>query len=142
MRVVIDSNVWISALVFGGNPRRIIKEAIDNGWAIVVSEEIFTEVRRIINTKFSDFVDDFESLQAVLLPYIDTVKLGRITVTECRDDDDNRVLETAVIGDASAIVTGDKDLLVLLKYKNIDIKTPAQFLYPIATDDVADFGDK
>lgn len=128
MKIVIDSNVWISALVFGGNPRRIFERAIVEGWTIVVSEEIFTEVRRVLTAKFADFIEDFESFQSVLRPYTTIVQLGRIRVAISRDEDDNRVIETAIIGDASHIITGDKDLLVLLKYKKISILTPSNFL--------------
>lgn len=128
MKIVIDSNVWISALVFGGNPRRIFERAIVEGWTIVASEEIFTEIRRVMISKFADFVDDFESFQAVLRPYTTIVQLGRIRVAISRDEDDNRVIETALIGDASHIITGDNDLLVLLNYKKIIILKPSDFL--------------
>ena len=128
MKIVIDSNVWISALVFGGNPRRIFERAIVEGWTIVVSEEIFTEVRRVLTDKFADFVDDFESFQVVLQPYITKVQLGSIRVSVCRDEDDNRVIETALIDNASHIITGDNDLLVLSKYKKISIISPSDFL--------------
>jgi putative PIN family toxin of toxin-antitoxin system len=128
VRIVIDSNVWISALVFGGKPRRIFERVITNGWTIIASEEIFTEVRRVLAVKFSDFIEDFESFQAVLQPYVIKIKLGSIRVVVSRDEDDNRVIETAIIGDAAHIITGDKDLLVLLKYNQIDIITPTEFL--------------
>lgn len=128
MRIVIDSNVWISALVFGGKPRQIFERAIADGWTIIVSEEIFTEVRRVLNAKFADFVDDFESFQAILQPYMIKVRLGRVRVTASRDEDDNRVIETALIGSAAYIISGDKDLSVLLKYKQIVIFTPTDFI--------------
>jgi uncharacterized protein len=128
VRVVIDSNVWISALVFGGKPRRIFERVVADGWTIVVSEEIFTEVRRVLAAKFDDFAEDFESFQAVMQPNIIKAKLGSIRLAVSRDEDDNRVIETAVIGDASHIITGDKDLLVLSRYNQIDIVTPAEFL--------------
>jgi putative PIN family toxin of toxin-antitoxin system len=128
VRIVIDSNVWISALVFGGNPRRIFERVINDGWTIVVSEEIFTEVRRVLSVKFIDFLEDFDSFQAILQPNIDKVKLGSLKITACRDEDDNRVIETAVIGDASHIISGDKDLLVLNNYEKIVVMTPTNFL--------------
>lgn len=127
MRIVIDSNVWISALVFGGKPRCIFERAVYEGWTIVTSEEIFTEVRRILVNKFADFVDDFESFQKIIQARTDKVELGSIRVKVCRDEDDNRVIETALIGDAAYIITGDKDLLVLKKYEGIDILTPSDF---------------
>lgn len=128
MRIVIDSNVWVSALVFGGKPRHIFERVIADGWTIIVSEEIFTEVRRVLAVKFADFVDDFESFQAVLQPYTLKVQLGSIKVSACRDEDDNRVIETALIGTTSHIITGDKDLLVLSNYKKIIILEPSDFL--------------
>lgn len=128
MRIVIDSNVWISALVFGGNPRHIFERVIAEGWTIVVSEEIFTEVRRVLGVKFVDFADDFTSFQAILQSHIAMIRLGEIKVIASRDEDDNRVIETALIGRASHIITGDKDLLVLSEYETIAVVTPADFL--------------
>ena len=131
MRIVIDSNVWISALVFGGKPRHIFERAVADGWTIITSEEIFTEVRRVLTVKFVDFVEDFESFQMLLQPYITKVQLGSIRVVASRDEDDNRVIETVLIGDASYIITGDKDLLVLSKYDQITILAPTDFLNTI-----------
>lgn len=128
MRIVIDSNVWISALVFGGNPRKIFEQVISSGWAIIVSEKIFTEVRRVLSVKFPNFLDDFEAFQSLLRSNIVMVELGRLTISVCRDDDDNRVIETAVIGESLNIITGDRDLLVLGKYKQIVIVSPSDFL--------------
>lgn len=128
MRIVIDSNVWISALVFGGKPRQIFERVVTDGWTIVVSEEIFTEVRRVITIKFGDFLDDFEDFRAILQPYTDKVRLGEIKVVACRDEDDNRVIETALIGNTHYIITGDKDLLVLSKYNSIAILKPSDFI--------------
>lgn len=131
MRVVIDSNVWISALVFGGNPRKVFKSIIDNGWTIVVSEEIFTEIRRILGIKFIEFLDDFKLFQKLLEPCISKVELGRIKVAISRDKDDNKIIETALAGNASFIITGDNDLLVLVKYKKLTIISPSEYLNEI-----------
>jgi len=127
-RCVIDSNVWVSALVFGGNPRKIFTNVVQNGWRVVVSEEILTEVRRILNQKFPDFVQDFEDLVTVLQPYVSIVKLGSESVTVSRDKDDDMVIETALLGKADFIITGDKDLLVIARFKSIVIVTPQYFL--------------
>lgn len=128
MLIVIDSNVWISAIVFGGTPRRLIEKIVRDGDSIVVSEEIFTEVRRVLSVKFNDFKADFENLKAILQLYIIKVDLGQIRISVCRDEDDNRVIETAIIGQAEVIVTGDKDSLVLLEYDEITIQKPTDFL--------------
>ncbi|MGB4420748.1 MAG: putative toxin-antitoxin system toxin component, PIN family [Candidatus Saccharimonadales bacterium] len=128
MKIVIDSNVWISALVYGGKPREIFEKVVANGWVIVVSEEIFTEIRRVLNTKFKDFIEDFEVFQSILRPYLIEVKLGSVKVSKCRDVDDNVVIETALIGDVVCIISVDKDLLDLKNYENVLIASPSDFL--------------
>jgi uncharacterized protein len=128
MNIVIDSNVWISALVFGGTPSRLFKHIIAEGWTIVVSEEIFTEVRRIIEKKFPLYLNEFDNLKRILGHRLLTVPLGSVHVNVCRDPDDNRVIETAVIGRATHIISGDKDLLVLGRYNDIVIVSPSDFL--------------
>lgn len=125
--IVIDSNVWVSALVFGGMPRRVFELAIEQGISIATSEAIFTEVRRILHQKFPDFVDDFEALLVALSANIRIVTLGEVTVQASRDPDDNAVIETALKGQAPLVISGDKDLLVLKKHLSISFLTPAKF---------------
>ena len=60
----------------------------------------------------------------VLLP----VSRGSVSVTACRDPDDNEVLETAVLGGAALVVTGDRDLRVLRSFQGIRIAAPGQWL--------------
>jgi predicted nucleic acid-binding protein len=62
----------------------------------------------------------------------ESIKLGSVTITICRDPDDNRILETAIIGDCECIVSGDKDLLSLEHYHKIRILKPAEFLEQVA----------
>ena len=126
--IVIDSNVWISALIFGGNPGKILKLFVDNKVEVVMSEEIMTELRRIIINKFPLFVNSLNLLEASLRKDTVFVQLGSITIDASRDVDDNRILETAYIGKAKYIISGDKDLLVLKKYEYIKILSPVDFL--------------
>ncbi|MGB4779666.1 putative toxin-antitoxin system toxin component, PIN family [Microbacterium sp.] len=127
-RVVVDANVWISALVFGGTPRRVFEDIVREGLVLVVSAEILTEVRRIVAVKFPDFVADVEALLRVLSEQTATVALGAVTITASRDPDDNRVIETAELGEAPLIVSGDSDLLDLGSYRSIAITRPADWL--------------
>lgn len=128
MRIVIDSNVWISALVFGGKPRQVLERCVQSGIQIALSEEIITEVRRNIRRKFAHFLPDFESLLIALDGHIERVALGSITISVSRDPDDNHVIETAAISNADYIVSGDKDLLVLQRHETIRIVTPGEFM--------------
>ena len=126
--IVIYSNVWISALIFGGNPEKILKLFIDNKVEVVMSEEIITELRRIIINKFPLFVNSLNLLEASLRKDTVFVQLGSMTIDASRDVDDNRIIETAYIGKAQYIISGDKDLLVLKKYEDIKILNPGDFL--------------
>ena len=120
--------MWISALVFGGSPRRVFETVVQDGLRLVVSAEILTEIRRVVSTKFPDFAEDVEALLSVLHDLVEMVPLGSITVEASRDPDDNRVIETAILGGAAAIVTGDRDLLDLGSYEGVEIMRPADWI--------------
>lgn len=124
MQIVIDSTVWVSALVFGGNPRKVFERVVGEGHTLVISQEILSETRRIFFSKFPDFVDDFEALIIALAGRSKYVELGACRVDVSRDPDDNKVIETALGGAVRCIISGDKDLLVLKKYQDIRIITP------------------
>ena len=128
MNVVIDSNIWISALVYGGQPRKLFERVVQEAWVVSVSEELFTEIRRVLQTKFPDFVDDFNDILSILQPYFNVVRLGSLTVRASRDSDDDFILETAILGNATCIVSGDKDLLSLQVFEKITICTVATIL--------------
>jgi putative PIN family toxin of toxin-antitoxin system len=128
MRLVIDSNVWVSALVFGGKPRKVFESVIRDGHVLIGSEAILDETRRILHDKFSDFSQDFEDLATILESHLLRVKPGTLEVKISRDPDDDIVLETAALGRADYIVTGDKDLLVLGQYGESKIIMPADFV--------------
>ena len=125
--VVLDSNVFLSALLFGGNPRRVI-ELVERGLiSASISPQIRSEVERILEEKFSwprnRITEATDYLWQLALTLEPTVR-----VSDCRDPDDNPVLECALAGSAIAIVTGDRDLLDLHPYRGISILTPRQFL--------------
>jgi len=126
--VVTHGNVWISGLIFGGAPREIIKRFISGEIEVVVSEELLTELRRKVSQKFPIFVPKLHLLEASIKEDAFMVKLGSQTVTVCRDADDNKVIETALVGGCDYIITGDKDLLVFKNYQGIQIVRPAEFL--------------
>ena len=130
--MVLDTNVLLSALVFGGKPRQVIELVARGRIETVISQEILTEMRRKVTGKFPDFADELEQMELLLEQEAELVRLGSITFEVCRDADDNRILETAVIGACRYIVSGDKDLLVLGSYQGIEIVTPSEFVKQFA----------
>lgn len=128
MRVVFDTNIFISALIFpGGKAEDAMMRIIDAEDTLVISHEIIDEVLTVLARKFSK---DAEALSRVA---VNLANLGalvrpaeRLKVFE--DGPDNRILECAVAGNAAAIVTGDKAMLMLKKYRDIRIITLREFL--------------
>jgi putative PIN family toxin of toxin-antitoxin system len=125
---VIDTNIWLSGLIFGGIPERVLNLFVNGDVAVVTSEELLSELQRTVRQKFPLFVPQLAMLVALIREKAFVVSLGSVTMSASRDEDDNRVLETAVIGNCDYIVSGDKDLLVLKEFEGIPIVTPAKFL--------------
>lgn len=121
MRVVFDTNVFISALTLpGGRADDAIIKIIDSEDTLVISREIIDEVLTVLARKFSK---DAEALSrvAVNLAGIGGLVSPSEKLVVLDDEADNRILECAVAGKAEAIVTGDKAMLMLKRYQNIKI---------------------
>ena len=129
LRVVFDSNVHISALLFKGIPGNILEMAQKDKVMLIVSDEIIAETERILEDKFKwprHNIDKFKRrLSDISENVMPSIKLDIIKERES----DNRILECAVAGDANLIVSGDKHLLKLKSYKNIPIVRPKYLTY-------------
>ena len=129
MRVVIDTNVFISSF-FGGNPRKIIdlwrKEKITLCLSGDILEE-YTEVLKRIGLEDEDELRELLTLFSKGFNIVFTAKTTKINVVK-GDPDDNKFIECAVALKAKVIITGDKTLEALKEYAGIKILTPAQFL--------------
>jgi putative PIN family toxin of toxin-antitoxin system len=127
MWVVLDSNIYVSALVFGGNPRAILELAEVGLFEVSVSDPIKADVERVLGLKFSWPKERISDATASLWTLAHGISPQQ-TVSDCIDPDDNRVLECALEAHAQAIITGDNHLLKLHPYREISIRTPKQFL--------------
>jgi putative PIN family toxin of toxin-antitoxin system len=127
--VVIDTNVWISALQFAkhrGPPTLALARAMGED-VIATCDEIDAEIVRVLTEKFSwEQHRATSALQAVLARGI-RVKIRR-TVKVCHDPGDDMFLECAALAKADLLLAGDKDLLTLGAYKGIRIVTPSEYL--------------
>jgi len=113
MRVVFDTNIYISALVFpGGQGERAILRIIDGKDELFISRAILDELLRVLSQKFSR---DREELARVAVWISEIAELvepqERLSVV--KDQADNGILECGVEAKAHAVVTGDKELLLL-----------------------------
>ena len=139
IRVVIDNNVFVSALIKrNGAPGRILDAQRRGRFDLVTSAPLLHELETVLvrphilklihatESTASEFVARLRADGIVVIPDI------TITAVE-RDPADNRVLEAAVTGHVDFIVTGDQDLLVLESFQGIPVVTPARFLAILTT---------
>ena len=125
-RVVIDTNIFISGLAFGGNPEKITDLVKKNKFQTVTSPEIELE----IFTKLAQLKVPEEKIQNLKIIFDQGALrvIPKKKVLICRDQEDNMFLEVCLEAKADFLITGDKDLFVLKKFKNTQIVTPNQFL--------------
>ena len=127
-RVVLDTNIYISALLFGGLPGSLLDLALLPAFTLVISSPILEELEEKLLVKFKLSAGDCVVIRAKLLRAAELVKPNLILGVIGDDPDDNRVLECAVASRAHFIVSGDRHLLTLKSYAGIPILTVRQFL--------------
>lgn len=127
LRVVIDTNVLVSAIVYGGIPKQILALVLDEHVVGVTTRVLMAELIDVLSKKFHFSLQKLGSAESLMQESFLIVQPEK-TISVLDDDDDNRVLEAAVAGACGYIVTGDTDLLRLKEYKGITIMTPAEFL--------------
>ena len=130
MRVVLDTSALVSALLFTGISSELVALWQNGSITLLLSRDILDEYLRVLGyPKFELSEENIkELLQEEILPYEEVVKPTRRLRVVRRDPSDNKFLECAVSGKARVIISGDKDLLSLGRYRQIIIQTPAQFL--------------
>jgi len=126
MRVVLDTNVLIAALISQGVCSDLLEHCVLRH-VIVSSDRILSELRRHLVDKFAYGVAEAEEALNLLRSHMDVVAPDELEQPVCRDPDDDWVLATAVAGAATCLVTGDEDLLILKQYQEIQIVRPADF---------------
>lgn len=127
-RVVLDTNVLVSALLFGGVPGTILQLVADGALILVTSPILLTELERVLISKF-DYPPTIAELITTELRSLGERVDPTLTLNAIRQDpSDNRVLECAVSAQADAIVSGDRHLLILKTFRGIPILSPQAFL--------------
>ena len=129
MKVVLDSNIFISGIIFGGNPRKIIELVIEGKIQLFISPDILREIKEVLERDKFGFdaaitqqvVHEIELISHLVKPAITH------SVVE-RDHDDNIIIDCAVEAGVDYVVTGDTDLLSMEGYGEIRIANPADFL--------------
>ena len=127
LKIVIDSNVIISSLVFGGKPKEVIKKVLLKEIGVYTSIQLVSELVDVLRKRFGFSEEKIKKLENEVLVNFETVYPSK-TFVVVRDIADNKVIEVSEEAGCDFIVTGDKDLLVLEQYEKCKIVTPSEFL--------------
>jgi putative PIN family toxin of toxin-antitoxin system len=124
--VVLDTNVIVAALVAKGLCHEVVVRALGSS-TVVTSPALLDELEQTLRAKFTlgPAATTFLGQLRLRVHLVEPVPLAKPVA---RDTDDDVVLATAVAADASLVVTGDQDLLVIRRYKGIEIVSPRDFL--------------
>lgn len=133
MKVVLDTNVWVSAWLWRGLPGQLIALARNNRIVLCSSSALLEELKVTLSyEKLQQKINSLDLTIAELLmgteELVTIYSIVPLEVPELRDSDDRIVLATAIAAEADVIITGDKDLLILSVYENIPIMTVNNFL--------------
>jgi len=131
VRVVLDTNIVLSALVFSQGRLAWMRQGWQSGQLTpLVCKDTAEELLRVLAyPKFKLSPEDRDELLADFLPWAETVKLPKRwpKLPDCRDPDDRVFLALAKVAEADALVTGDADLLVLREAFALPILTADEF---------------
>ena len=127
LRIVGDTNFWLSVAGWSGSSRRLYQALLAEKFIHLTSTEILAELGRILRV-VPGFTDDeiytwyceIGNFSILVPPHLPLNE--RITI--CRDPDDNKFLECALWGQADILISRDKDLLVLDGYRGLRIQRP------------------
>ena len=132
MRVVLDTNVLVSAFVFpGGAPEQVYRRALEGRSSLATSRPLLSELGRLLTEKFGwESTHAEEAVSQLLRIGVVVDPTGQIA--DIADDPaDNRVLEAAAESNAEVIVSGDRHLLTLGTWRGIRVLTPADVMHEL-----------
>ncbi len=125
---VFDTNILFSAMAWRGNPFQCVERARVGEIEAVTCPELMAELAEKLEMKLGFSPEQAVETLADYLGFLRVVSIPGLLAAVPRDPDDNVVLECAVEGKARYIVTGDKDLLVLKAFRDIQILRASDFL--------------
>jgi putative PIN family toxin of toxin-antitoxin system len=129
-RLILDTNVIISGVLFKGEAIRSLLIYVLNEYQLVFSQTTWDDLASVFQRDAFEKMMPLGARLRVLAELASKVEVAESTsiVTDCRDPKDNKFLSLAIDANAIAIVTGDKDLKVQHPYKGIAIQSPADFM--------------
>ena len=128
MRAVLDTNVVISAIFFGGMPLKIVRAAFAKKVELVASRAVLREYREVAERLHVQFPSvNYRRPLSILDSKLIIVRPVALGETVCRDPDDDAIIACALGGKAKVICSGDDDLLALNGFRGLEIMQPSDF---------------
>jgi len=129
LKVVMDTNVFVSGVFFSGPPYQIIKAWQSGKFELVVSQEILAEYQRVgeILAKERPKVD-LNPILDFIIEHAKVYKPAKLKGTVCEDPDDDKFFACALASDCQLIISGDKHLLKVSGYEGIEVLKPREFM--------------
>jgi uncharacterized protein len=132
MKVVIDVNVWVSGFLWGGLPAQILQLAQQGAIGSQISSELLLELETTLSRpKFQKQLQKrnqtVERLCHIAQSISTRIEIGEMSIPQLRDQNDVKILATAIVSQSQVLITGDLDLLVLNPFEAIEILTPSDF---------------
>jgi putative PIN family toxin of toxin-antitoxin system len=134
VRVVADTNILVSALLFGGLPEQVFLAGLRGEIQLLTSSSLLKEFEKVLKEKFKLNIHLVREIIQEVMDVAEIVEVSSHIKAISYPDEDNRVLECAVDGKAEFIVTGDtRHILPLKEYRRIKILSPSEFLKRLPT---------
>ena len=134
MRVVADTNILVSGLLFGGHPEQVFLAGLRGEIQLLTSLFLLKELEKVLKGKFRFNIHLVREIVEEVRAVAEIVEVSSHINAISYPDEDNRVLECAVDGRADFIVTGDtKHILPLKEYGGIKILSASEFLKHLPT---------
>ena len=128
MKVILDTNVLMSAIFWGRGPRKILDHWIDDQFRLVASKDIAIEYEEVFDRLSKKYKTADPSILNSLLANLWMVEAGKLPTQVCKDPDDDKFLACALASKAKYIITGDKLLLQVGRFAETDIVVVSKFL--------------
>lgn len=128
MRAVLDTNVVMSAIFFGGTPLKIVRAAFAKKVELIASKAVLAEYREVAERLHEQFPTvRYRRPLAILESKLTMVRPVALGQAVCRDPDDDAIIACAIGGNAKVICSGDGDLLSLNGFRGLEIMQPSDF---------------
>jgi putative PIN family toxin of toxin-antitoxin system len=129
VRVILDTNVFVSGVFFAGPPYRILEAWRDGELQLVVSQEILEEYQRVGETLAEQFPGiNLQPIIDLVTPNAEIFPNQVLPGSVCEDPDDDKFIACAIVSRCKVIVSGDRHLLKVPGFGGIKVMRPRQFI--------------